>query len=167
MKTFYILSFLFIAIISQVSAYSLSNTRGINKINAFNAVSSSSVNTLSNRLVKHNSYKSPTRLAFKTFDEMLVELEVPVLVDFYAQWCGPCKMMVPVLEDIAGRMENDIKVAKVDTDKSPNLGHRYQVEALPTLILFNKGQVLDRYVGYMTADELEKAVKSTLKRYSL
>ena len=95
---------------------------------------------------------------------MLVELEVPVLVDFYAQWCGPCKMMVPVLEDIAARMESDIKVAKVDTDRSPTLGHRYQVEALPTLILFHKGQPVERYVGYMSADELERAVNVTLKR---
>ena len=104
-----------------------------------------------------------TRLSFRTFDEMLVELETPVLVDFYAEWCGPCKMMVPVLEEIASRMENDIKVAKVDTDKSPGLGHRYQVEALPTLILFSKGQVVERYVGYMSADDLQRAVTKTLK----
>lgn len=103
---------------------------------------------------------------FKNFDDMLGQLECPVLVDFYAQWCGPCKMMQPVLEDIAGRMEDEIKVAKVDTDKSPRLGGRYQVEALPTLILFNKGEVIERYIGYMTADELEKAVKKTLLRIS-
>lgn len=109
-------------------------------------------------------FRSSTALSFKTFDEMLAELSEPVLVDFYAQWCGPCRMMQPVLEDIAARMENDIKVAKVDTDRSPTLGNRYQVEALPTLILFSKGQVIDRYVGYMTADELEVAVKASLKR---
>jgi len=105
-----------------------------------------------------------TKLNFKTFDEMLTTLEQPVLVDFYAQWCGPCRMMQPVLEEIAGRMEAEIKVAKVDTDKSPRLGNRYQVEALPTLILFSKGEVVERYVGYISADELEVAVKKTLKR---
>ena len=73
-------------------------------------------------------------------------------------------MMVPVLEDIAARMESDIKVAKVDTDRSPTLGQRYQIEALPTLILFSKGQPVERYVGYMSADELEVAVQKTLKR---
>ena len=73
--------------------------------------------------------------------------------------CGPCKMMVPVLEDIATRMDNELKVAKVDTDKYPRLGSRFQVEALPTLILFDKGEVVDRYIGYMNADELEVAVK--------
>lgn len=76
--------------------------------------------------------------AYKTFDEFLQQVEVPVLVDFYAQWCGPCQMMQPVLEDIANRFEGQAKIAKVDTDKSPNLGSKYQVEALPTLILFNK-----------------------------
>ena len=91
-------------------------------------------------------------------------LEVPVLVDFYAQWCGPCVMMQPVLEDVAGRLENVAKVAKVDTDKSPRLGSRYQVEALPTLILFYKGQVIDKYIGYRNADDLEKEVRASMAR---
>jgi thioredoxin len=107
---------------------------------------------------------STTKLGFKTFDEMLTELQQPVLVDFYAEWCGPCKMMKPVLEEIAGRMEADIKVAKVDTDRSPTLGNRYNIEALPTLVLFYKGQPVDRYVGYLNADELEKQVRQSLKR---
>ena len=96
--------------------------------------------------------------------------------------CGPCMMMKPVLEEIAGRMEAEIKVAKVDTDKSPRsvyffvayfqhfclclvmnrLGSRYQIEALPTLILFSKGEIVERYVGYMNADQLEAAVKKVL-----
>ena len=109
-------------------------------------------------------HSTPQQKPFKNFDDMLSQLACPVLVDFYAQWCGPCKMMQPVLEDIAGRMDDKIKVAKVDTDRSPRLGARYQVEALPTLILFNKGEVVERYIGYMTADELEYAVQTTLNR---
>ena len=73
-------------------------------------------------------------------------------------------MMQPVLEDVAGRLENEAKVAKVDTDKSPRLGARYQVEALPTLILFFKGQVVDRYVGYRNADDLEREVRASMAR---
>ena len=75
---------------------------------------------------------------------MLEQLDVPVLVDFYAQWCGPCQMMQPVLEDLASRLDSVARVAKVDTDKSPRLASRYQVEALPTLILFHKGKVIER-----------------------
>ena len=71
-------------------------------------------------------------------------------------------MMVPVLEDIAGRMENEIKVAKVDTDKSPRLGSKYQIEALPTLILFHKGEVVERFLGYRNADDLEAEIKKVL-----
>ena len=109
------------------------------------------------------AYSTPSR-PYKNFDDMLGQLDCPVLVDFYAQWCGPCKMMQPVLEDIAGRLAEKIKVAKVDTDKSPKLGAKYEVEALPTLILFNKGQVVERFIGYMTADELEYAVNGVLTR---
>ena len=67
--------------------------------------------------------------------------------------------MVPVLEDIANRMETEIKVAKIDTEKYPRLGSKYQIEALPTLVLFKDGKEIDRYVGYMNADQVEASVR--------
>jgi thioredoxin-like negative regulator of GroEL len=73
-------------------------------------------------------------------------------------------MMTPVLEDIAGRLENQIKVAKVDTDKSPRLASKYQIEALPTLILFNKGQPVERFLGYRSADDLEADINKVKKK---
>eukprot|EP01039_Chlorochromonas_danica_P008451 gene8451-9317_t len=109
-----------------------------------------------------SSSSSSSSLAYKNFDEFLESMEQPVLVDFYAQWCGPCRMLQPVLEDVANRLENVAKVAKVDTDKSPRLGSKYDVEALPTLILFYKGRVLQRFVGYRTADVLEREVREAL-----
>ena len=109
-------------------------------------------------------YSTPNPRPFKNFDDMLSQLEQPVLVDFYTTWCGPCQMLKPELEIVAGRMEDEIKVAKVDTDKSPRLASRYQIEALPTLILFHKGEVVERYMGFMRADELEQTVKKTLAR---
>lgn len=77
--------------------------------------------------------------------------------------CGPCQMMQPVLEDLASRLEDQARIAKVDTDKSPRLASRYQVEALPTLILFHKGKVIEKYIGYKSADELEQEIKKYLK----
>lgn len=68
-------------------------------------------------------------------------------------------MMQPVLETLAAKLDGLARVAKVDTDKSPRLAARYQVEALPTLILFHKGQIVDKYLGYMPADELEATVR--------
>lgn len=115
-----------------------------------------------NRLSPLHSTPSPK--PFKNFDDMLSQLEQPVLVDFYTTWCGPCQMLKPELEIVAGRMEDEIKVAKVDTDKSPRLASRYQIEALPTLILFHNGEVVERYMGFMRADELEQTVKKTLAR---
>lgn len=101
---------------------------------------------------------------YKNFDEMLEQVDVPVLVDFYAVWCGPCVMMAPVLEQVAGKLEGVAKVAKVDTDKSPKLAARYQVEALPTLILFYKGKILDKFLGYISAEDLEKNVLDAINR---
>ena len=90
-------------------------------------------------IIRSNTQLYSEAPQFKNFDDMLSRIEVPVLVDFYAQWCGPCVMMQPVLETLASRLGEEARVAKVDTDKSPRLGSRYQIEALPTLVLFHKG----------------------------
>jgi thioredoxin 1 len=71
-----------------------------------------------------------------------------VLVDFYADWCGPCKMMAPVIEQIAGEYGDRVEVGKLDTDANPGVAMRYQVMGIPTLGLFNGGQLVDRLVGY-------------------
>jgi thioredoxin len=109
---------------------------------------------------------SSTKLqsGYKTFDEFIEAIELPVLVDFYAQWCGPCRMMNPVLEEIANKFEGSAKIAKVDTDKSPNIASKYDVTALPTLILFHKGKVIERIEGFRSTDALEKIMTNALER---
>lgn len=79
----------------------------------------------------------------------------PVLVDFYAEWCGPCKVMSPVLKDLAHRLDGRAMVIKVDIDKSPSAAHMYNVRSVPTLVLFSKGQAVWRHSGTITANELE------------
>lgn len=84
----------------------------------------------------------------------LISSELPVLVDFYATWCGPCKMMSPILEDVAVKMKGQVKIVKVDVDKNPNAAEAYQVRGVPTLILFKNGRQVWRQSGVVQANQL-------------
>ena len=88
------------------------------------------------------------KLEEATFETEVLQSEGVVLVDFYADWCGPCKMMAPVIEQIAGEYGDRVEVGKLDTDANPGVAMRYQVMGIPTLGLFNGGQLVDRLVGY-------------------
>jgi thioredoxin 1 len=94
----------------------------------------------------------------KTFNE-LISSEVPVLVDFFATWCGPCQMMQPILQDTARQVGDKIKIIKVDVDKNPLAASKYQVRGVPTLILFQSGQVLWRQSGVVPAHQLVKIIE--------
>ncbi|MDF5732708.1 MAG: thioredoxin, partial [Rhizonema sp. PD38] len=81
-----------------------------------------------------------TKKQFGSFEEMLSGADVPVLVDFYADWCGPCKMMTPILEQVNAQLQGRLRIVKIDTEKYPELASHYQIEALPTLVLFKQGK---------------------------
>lgn len=93
---------------------------------------------------------------FNNFQELLDGSDVPVLVDFYATWCGPCQMMAPILQEVNQEMKEQIKIVKIDTDKYPKIASDYQIEALPTLIVFKNGKPLERFEGVRRAPELIK-----------
>lgn len=99
-----------------------------------------------------------------SFNE-IIRGESPVLVDFYADWCGPCKMMAPILKELKGRMGEKITIVKVDTEKNPEVAIHYQVRGIPTLILFKKGQILWQQAGVMQASQLETIINQKLKEY--
>lgn len=94
-----------------------------------------------------------------TFKE-IIESQTPTLVDFSAEWCGPCKMMVPILQDVAANIGNTARIIKVDVDKNPQAAAFYQVQGVPTLILFKNGQILWRQSGVIQAGQLVNIINS-------
>ncbi|MGM0944606.1 MAG: thioredoxin [Bacteroidota bacterium] len=97
----------------------------------------------------------------KTFQE-LIDGDTPVLVDFFATWCGPCKMMQPILEDTARQLGEKVKIVKVDVDRNQLAASKFQVRGVPTLILFYKGKILWRQSGVVPAHQLIQVVESNL-----
>lgn len=89
---------------------------------------------------------SVLKLTTKNFDQEVLQSEKPVLVDFYADWCGPCKMMAPVIDEIAGEVR-DVKVGKLNIDENMEIAQKYGVMSIPTLIVFQNGEVQKRELG--------------------
>lgn len=94
------------------------------------------------------------KVKFKSFDDMVAGSDVPLLIDFYATWCGPCQMLAPALAEVGAATRGRLKVVKIDTDKYPNIASKYGVEGLPTVVLIKKGQAVDRFEGMMSAQQM-------------
>lgn len=97
----------------------------------------------------------------KTFQE-LIDGDTLVLVDFFAEWCGPCKMMQPILEDTSKQLGAKVKILKVDVDRNPLAASKFQVRGVPTLLLFQKGKVVWRQSGVVPTQQLVKLVENQL-----
>lgn len=96
----------------------------------------------------------------QNFDSEVLKSELPVLVDFWAQWCGPCQMMGPVIEDLEGELTGKIKVGKLNVDENPKSAEKYGVMSIPTLILFKGGEVVKTIVGFRNKKEIIKEIST-------
>lgn len=99
-------------------------------------------------------------LTSENFEKEVLKSEKPVLVDFWATWCGPCKMIAPIVEEIAKEHEENLKVGKVNVDEAADLAIKYDVVSIPTLVLFRNGKVTATIVGYREKEELESFINS-------
>lgn len=96
------------------------------------------------------------------FEEKVLEADKPVLVDFYADWCGPCKMMIPVLDELSAEKADELTIYKINVDENPDIARQYKVMSIPTLILFKDGQDVKTVMGAMTKKDLWKQIEGEL-----
>ena len=101
-----------------------------------------------------------THISDSSFQQDVLGAEGPVLVDFWAEWCGPCKAIAPVLDEIASEYQGSLKVCKMDVDANPETAPKYGIRGIPTLLLFNKGELVGTKVGSITKSEIASFIES-------
>jgi thioredoxin 1 len=103
-----------------------------------------------------------TQVSDASFDGDILKSAVPVLVDFWAPWCGPCRSVAPIVDDLANQYAGKLKVAKINVDESTEVATRYQITSIPTFLLFKDGQVADRVLGALPKSEFIKLIDRNL-----
>ena len=102
------------------------------------------------------------QLTDSSFEKEVLQTNVPVLVDFWAPWCGPCRMIAPILDEISKEYGEKVKIAKLNTDENQGAAARYKISAIPTLLFFKNGKVIDQMVGVHSKNEIKKRLDQSL-----
>ncbi len=105
---------------------------------------------------------APVKITDATFDQVVGNSSTPVLVDFWAEWCGPCKMIAPVLEELSEELDGRLTIAKLDVDYNPDSATAYGVLSIPTLLVFKDGEAVDRIVGFQPKAQLLRRLQQHL-----
>jgi thioredoxin 1 len=109
---------------------------------------------------------TPVHITEQSFEREVLNTELPVLADFWAAWCEPCRMIAPIVEELARDYEGRLKVAKIDVDQNPDLASRYGIMSIPTLAVFKDGQVVSRIVGYAPKAELKRHIEAAFDAHA-
>ncbi len=104
----------------------------------------------------------PTDTSDATFDSDVLQSDVPVLVDFWAPWCGPCRMVAPVVEELSNEYDGKVKFVKLNTDDNPQIASKFGIRSIPTLLVFKGGELKDQVVGFRPKSELAKHLDAAL-----
>jgi thioredoxin 1 len=104
----------------------------------------------------------PQAVTEQTFDAEVLKSQTPVLVDFWATWCGPCRMIAPIVEQLADEYDGKLKVAKLDVDENGGVAAKYSIMSIPTLGIFRGGELIERIVGYVPKEQLKKRIDAAL-----
>jgi thioredoxin 1 len=114
--------------------------------------------------VKLNMGKNTMELTDSNFLATVEKSEKPVLVDFWAPWCGPCRLLSPIVEELAQVYEGKLQVAKVNTDESPSVATQFNIRSIPTLLFFKDGKLVDSMIGLVPRDQLQEKIETILNK---
>lgn len=104
----------------------------------------------------------PVTFTDANFEQEVLKSDKPVLVDFWAEWCGPCRMVGPIVEELTGDYEGKAKIGKVDVDSNPEVSMRYGIRSIPSLLVFKNGEIVDQVIGVVPKTTLQKSLDSQI-----